>query len=156
MSRINSILETNFITHPRFRNILKSFIEVRLKIRNHPEVFINNLPLNYVFDTSGNFKNEICMHIKEAKLYIDFEHDANDKILQRLIFLFLIYSLNRYPDIDSWTDFINENEQAKTNEITYGINIVWVDFQRQLINTELTGENEQIADYFRNDLDDHL
>ena len=156
MPRINSILETNFFTDPRWRNILKRYIEIRFGIRNHHEVFINNLPINYVFDTNGNFKNEICIVIEEAVQFINFDHDINDRILQRLIFLFLIYSLKRYPDIDSWTDFINQNDQTKINEITNGINLVWGEFQRELINDQLIGENEYNADNIGNDFDNNL
>jgi hypothetical protein len=142
MTRIDSILESYFFKSNRFRKIFKAFIETKLRISDNHDVSLTNLPLNYVFNTSGNFNEEICTHIRDAKMFIDFEHDAGDKVLQKLFFLFLIYSLQHYPDIDSWTEFINKDQNTKRQTIKNGIDKVWGDFQSSLIKKELDQEFE--------------
>jgi hypothetical protein len=137
MTRINSILESSLLKSNTFRKHFKVFIEIKLRISNNHDVSLTNLPLNYVFNTSGNFDEEICTHIRDAKIYINFDHDAEDKVLQKLIFLFFIYSLQHYPDIDSWTDFINKDKNTKTKIINKGIDQVWSDFQSSIIKKEL-------------------
>jgi len=142
MTRINSILESSFLKSNTFRKNFKVFIEIKLRISNNHDVSLTNLPLNYVFNTSGNFDEEIYTHIRDAKIYINFDHDAEDKVLQKLFFLFLIYSLQHYPDIDSWTEFINKDKNTKTKIIKKGIDQVWSNFQSSLIKKELVQEFE--------------
>jgi hypothetical protein len=137
MKRIDSILESSFFTSNKFRNHFKDFIETRINVSNNLNLTLTNLPLNYVFNKNGNFDEEICTHVRDAKFYIGFDHDAEDKVLQKLFFIFLIYSLNKYPDIDSWTDFINSDEQTKTKTIRNGIDEVWKDFHIRIIKNEL-------------------
>jgi hypothetical protein len=142
MTRINSILESSLLKSNTFRKHFKVFIEIKLRISNNHDVSLTNLPLNYVFNTSGNFDEEIYTHIRDAKIYINFDHDAEDKVLQKLFFLFLIYSLQHYPDIDSWTEFINKDKNTKTKIIKKGIDQVWSNFQSSLIKKELVQEFE--------------
>lgn len=142
MTRIDSILESSLLKSNTFRKHFKVFIEIKLRISNNQDVLLTNLPLNYVFNTSGNFNEEICTHIRDAKMYIGLEHDAEDKVLQKLIFLFLIYSLQHYPDADSWTNFINSDKHTKTETIKNGIDKVWCDFQSSMIKKELDQEFE--------------
>jgi hypothetical protein len=142
MTRINSILESSLFTSNKCRKQLKEFIEIKLRISNNHDLLLTNLPLNYVFNTSGNFDEEICIHIRDAKMYIGFDHDAEDKVLQKLIFLFLIYSLQHYPDIDSWTDFINSDKHTKTQIIKNGIDEVWSNFQSSIIKKEINQKSE--------------
>ena len=156
MLRINSILSCNLFTNYKWRGVLKGFIDLRLNIYDNPEVFLNNLPISYIFDQNGHFKHEICMHLRDAKMFIGFEHDANDKEIQKLIFLFLIYSLNEYPDNESWTDFITMNEETKSQEIIDGINLVWSGFQQQLINYNLMNEFDANDNYFAGNNDDDI
>jgi hypothetical protein len=142
MTRINSILESSLLKSNTFRKHFKVFIEIKLRISNNHDVSLTNLPLNYVFNTSGNFDEEIYTHIRDAKIYINFDHDAEDKVLQKLFFLFLIYSLQHYPDIDSWTEFINKDKNTKIKIIKKGIDQVWSNFQSSLIKKELVQEFE--------------
>lgn len=142
MTRIDSILESSLLKSNTFRKHFQGFIEIQLRISNNNDVMLTNLPLNYVFDTSGKFDEEICIHVRNAKFYIGFEHDAEDKVLQKLIFLFLIYSLQHYPDADSWTNFINSDKHTKTQTIKNGIDKVWCDFQSSIIKKELDQEFE--------------
>jgi hypothetical protein len=142
MTRIDSILESYLFKLNTFRKIFKAFIETKLRISDNHDVSLTNLPLNYVFNTSGNFNEEICTHIRDAIKFIDPEHDAGDKVLQKLFFLFLIYSLQHYPDIDSWTEFINKDQNTKRQTIKNGIDKVWGDFQSSLIKKELDQEFE--------------
>jgi hypothetical protein len=142
MTRIDSILEGYLFKSYGFRKLFKAFIEMSLRISDNHDVSLTNLPLNYVFNTSGNFNEEICTHIRDAIKFIDPEHDAGDKVLQKLFFLFLIYSLQHYPDIDSWTEFINKDQNTKRQTIKNGIDKVWGDFQSSLIKKELDQEFE--------------
>jgi hypothetical protein len=142
MTRIDSILESYLFKSYGFRKFFKAFIETKLRISDNHDVSLTNLPLNYVFNTSGNFNEEICTHIRDAIKFIDPEHDAGDKVLQKLFFLFLIYSLQHYPDIDSWTEFINKDQNTKRQTIKNGIDKVWGDFQSSLIKKELDQEFE--------------
>jgi hypothetical protein len=142
MTRVDSILESPFLKSNRMRKFFKVFIEDRLRISDNHDVLLTNLPLNYVINTSGNFNEEICTHIRDAKIFIDFDHNAGDKVFQKLFFLFLIYSLQHYPDIDSWTEFINKDQNTKRQTIKNGIDKVWGDFQSRLIENELDQEFE--------------
>ena len=66
MSRINSILSSKFFTHNQYRLIVNKFIESKFNIYDNTEISLINLPIDYVFDPSGNFKDKICMHIRDA------------------------------------------------------------------------------------------
>ena len=131
---------------------MNKFIESKLNIYDNTEISLINLPIDYVFDPSGNFKDKICMHIRDAVnlmgMSVEFEPHINDKILQKLIFLFLINSLNKYPENESWAEFIKMDEQTRAKEIIDGISLVWSDYQSQIISNQLSNEFDPNGAYF--------
>ena len=143
MPRINLILESPLFTDFSMRNGLKIFIETKLNIFQNPEVLIKKLPIDFVF-SMGAIKPEIINAIIEARPFINFEHDASDERLQILFFLFLIYSLNQFPDKASWISFLNETDEIKTEHIIEGVSRVWLDFQKQLIHYDLLIEPDNL------------
>ena len=132
MSRINWILNSSLISRPELRDKFLIFLEKKFIINNKKNSLID-LPLRRIFDRFGNFKIEICNYILETKVYLFFDHNANDKTLQKLIFLFLIYTQNKYPDRKSWDDFLTMSQESQQWEITQGLQIMWINLQRQMI-----------------------
>ena len=132
MSRINWILNSSLISKPELRDKFLIFLEEKFIINNQKKS-LNDLPLRRILDRFGNFKIEICNYILEAKVYLFFEHNAHDKTLQKLIFLFLRYTQHKYPDRKSWDDFLTKAQESQYLEITQGLKMVWINLQRQMI-----------------------
>ena len=128
MTCINSLLESPLFSDFRMRNRLKIFIETKLGIR----------------DERGYLENpaEIINTLCEAKDFINFEHDIHDSRLQKFFFLFLIHSLNQFPDEANWISFLDEGDEIKSQHIIEGVSRVWLDFQTQLIQHDLFIEQD--------------
>ena len=108
MARVDLILETRLFTNNNFRTILIEFVNTGLQIDLNFEEGLNNIPYSVIFNNENILKEEISSRIRMAKIYIDFDHNSNDKILQNLIFLFLVFSINEYPNNTEWEIFLNE------------------------------------------------
>ena len=140
MARVDSILETRLFTNNNFRNGLIAFVETGLKNDLNFQKGLNNIPYSVIFNRGNILKEEISLRIRNAKILIDFDHNSNDKILQNLIFLFLVFSINEYPNNTEWESFLNEPYDFKRAAILKGINNIWLSYQEQLIKDNLHGD----------------
>ena len=137
MSRINWILNSTLISKPELRDDFLRFLEKKFNENNQVNSF-NDITVSQIFDGDGNFRIEICNYILEAKIYLFFEHNAKDESLQKLIFLFLRYTQHQYPDRESWDDFLSKTQESQHSEITKGIQIIWIDMQRDMITNAIS------------------
>jgi len=150
MTKIDLILKTPLFANNNFRDSLQVFIESQLTDVYNKKIDLKNIDAFLIFNTSYNLQDEISIAVRNAKVYIDFSHNAGDKILQNLIFLFLLYSLEKYPDNESWIDFLRENDDVKSKIIQNGITDVWLKLQSNLILNDLHNEIKN----FENSFDD--
>lgn len=139
MSKIDWILNSTITSQPRMRDVFFRFLEMKFNIENHVNS-LNELPLNRIFDPVGNFRTEICQYILESKAYLSFEHNANDKTLQKLIFLFLKYAQQKFPERNSWENFLAQSIETQKDEISQGIETMWLEMQRQIIQNDIMNE----------------
>ena len=137
MTRIYWILNSALVSQPRMRDGIIRLLETKLGITEQLNSLVD-LPLDQIFDHIGDFKIEICNYILEAKIYLFFEHNAKDESLQKLIFLFLRYTQHQYPDRQSWDDFLSKTQESQHSEITKGIQIIWIDMQRDMITNAIS------------------
>ena len=141
MARLDSILETELFTNNNFRKLLIKFVETKLDNDLNFQEGLNNIPYSVIFNNENVLKEEISLWITNAKPNISFDHNSNDKILQNLIFLFLVFSINEYPnDTTEWESFLNEPYDFKRAAILRGINNIWLSYQKQLIEDNLHGD----------------
>jgi hypothetical protein len=146
MARVDSILETRLFTNNNFRNGLIAFVETGLKNDLNFQEGLNNIPYSVIFNRENILKEEISLRIRNAQIFIAFYHDSNDKILQNLIFLFLIFCSNEYPSNNEWESFLNEPYDFKRAAILEGINKIWLSYQEQLIKDNLHAEYNDRGD----------
>jgi hypothetical protein len=121
------------------RDVFIRFLETKFNIDNEVNS-LDKLPLNRIFNSIGNFKTEICEFIFESKALLSFEHNVNDKKLQKLIFLFLKYTQQKFPDRNSWEIFLAQSMESQEEEISQGIQTMWLDMQRQNIQNEMNND----------------
>ena len=140
MSKVDSILGTILFTRNNFRGILIAFLEDCLSRDFHIHIELNNLPCTAIFNKNNVLKKEISIRIREAKPFIGFEHDTNDKLLQNLIFLFLVFSINEYPSNKEWESFLNQPQDVKKNIIMNGIKKIWMSYQEKIIENNLNSD----------------
>ena len=140
MARLDSILETRLFTNKKLRKGFIAFLESKLQNDLNFQEGLNNIPYSVIFNNENILKEEISLWIKNAKILIDFDHNSNDKILQKLIFLFLVFSINEYPNDTEWESFLNEPYDFKRAAILRGINNIWLSYQEQLIEDNLHGD----------------
>ena len=139
MSKINWILTSPLTSHPSMRDVFLRFLETKFEIDNHVNS-LSELPLNRIFDSVGNFRPEIYQYLIESKAYLSFEHNGNDKSLQKLIFLFLRFTQQKYPDRNSWETFLAQSMESQEEEISQGIETMWLEMQRQIIQNEMMND----------------
>jgi hypothetical protein len=139
MSKINWILTSPLTSQPRMRDVFFRFLETKFNIDNHANS-LNELPLNRIFDPVGNFRTEICQYVLESKAYLSFEHNADDQSLQKLIFLFLRFTQQKFPDRNSWEIFLAQPMESQEDEITQGIETMWLEMKRQIIQNEMMND----------------
>jgi hypothetical protein len=144
MNKVDLILETILFTKNKFRGLLAAFLQDCLSRDFHIQVELNNLPCAVIFNDNNVLREEISLRIREAKPNIGFEHDTNDKLLQNLIFLFLVFSINEYPSNDEWESFLNQTHDVKRNIIMTGIKKIWMSYQEEIIENNLN--NDTIVD----------
>jgi len=144
MNKVDLILETILFTKNKFRGLLAAFLQDCLSRDFHIQVELNNLPFAVIFNDNNVLREEISLRIREAKPNIGFEHDTNDKLLQNLIFLFLVFSINEYPSNDEWESFLNQTHDVKRNIIMTGIKKIWMSYQEEIIENNLN--NDTIVD----------
>jgi len=139
MSRIDWILNSTLISQPRLRDIFIRLLETQLNLDREIDSLIN-LPLNRIFDDVGNLKIEILDSISASKRYLSFEHNENDRLLQKLIFLFLRYTQHKYPDMNSWEAFSYKTRESQRKEIVREIQMMWLDMQSRNITDEIIND----------------
>jgi hypothetical protein len=139
MSRIDWILNSTLISQPRLRDIFIRLLETQLNLDREIDSLIN-LPLNRIFDDVGNLKMEILDSISASKRYLSFEHNENDRLLQKLIFLFLRYTQHKYPDMNSWEAFSYKTRESQREEIVREIQMMWLDMQSRNITDEIIND----------------
>ena len=118
---------------PEDERDLKFKLEVKL-------IELNNLPCTVIFNKNNVLRKEISLRIREAKPFIGFEHDTKDKLLQNLIFLFLVFSINEYPSNKEWESFLNQPQDVKKNIIMNGIKKIWMSYQEEIIENNLNSD----------------
>lgn len=140
MTRINWILNSALVSHPMMRRNFISAIEKQLNIEEGLDSLVN-LPLNRIFDQVGNFRIEIFNSISDANPYFDIlEQNEDDRVLQKLIFLFLSYTQREYPDLNSWEGFLTKSRESQLEEINREIETMWLDMQRQIVANEIIND----------------
>jgi hypothetical protein len=139
MSKIEWILNSPITSQSRMRDVFFRFLETKFNIDNHVNS-LSELPLNRIFDPFGNFRTEICQYVLESKAYLSFEHNADDKSLQKLIFLFLRFTQQKFPDRNSWETFLAQPMESQEDEITQGIETMWLEMQRQIIQNDIMND----------------
>lgn len=133
MTRINSILQTPLFTSEKMRTYLIEAIEIAFSSKLGTERNIYNFPFSFFQSNS-----ELEKVIVSVFTSMGFEHTANDKVLQNLIILFLIYSKQKYSVNQELIDFINSaTEEEKIAEIEEGVKKVWCEYQNQIITNLL-------------------
>lgn len=142
MPKVNLILGTSLFTEGNLRELLRKFIESQLTSVFNETIDLTNLDSSLILKKDCSLKGEIALAIRNAKIYINFIHDASDKIFQNSIFLFLIYSYSKFPDKQSWINFLNEKEEDKYKIIQNGVTEVWMQLQSDSISNRLNGEIE--------------
>lgn len=140
MSKVHLILESSLFSNSNFRTQLKQFVESQLTVEFEKKIDLVNIDVSLVFDKDYQLKEEVAIAIRNAKVYINFEHFAADKVLQNLIFLFLIYSHEKFPNQESWSLFIIDKKEVQYQLIESGISELWLKFQNSLMNTNLKTE----------------
>ena len=140
MSRVDSILATTLFTNNNFRGTLIAFIETSLGNDLDIQGGLNNIPYSAIFNKKNILKEEISLSIRDAKPFIGFDHNSNDKILQNLIFLFLVFSINEYPSNIEWQSFLNQPNDVKRIAIRNGIKKIWMSYQEQIIENNLNSD----------------
>jgi hypothetical protein len=105
----------------------------RLNIENE-NIDLTNLPL-YLSGENFELEELIPDALELANSLSLFEHNTNDKKIQKLFFIILIYSIEKYPDQHSWELFLNnKTAEEKTIEISSGAKETWIKFQNELMN----------------------
>ncbi len=145
MSKVDLILGTRLFENNQFRRLLIKYLEDCLSIDFHIQVELNNLPYAVIFNDNNILREEISIRIREAKPFIGFEHDTKDKLLQNLIFLFLVFSINEYPSDSEWESFLNQSNDIKKNIIMTGIKKIWLSNQEEIIEDNLNN-NDNVND----------
>jgi hypothetical protein len=128
MSRIDLLLNSALFQNARMRTALKTLIETRLNQVENQDFSITEFPIDMIF-SNGLFNDEICLSIRDSKYYIDYEHHADDKIFQKIVFLSLIYSYNEFNQDQAWVEFLKEDYAYKRDKVTTGINRIWNNLQ---------------------------
>jgi hypothetical protein len=128
MSRIDSLLASTLFQNVHMRVALKRLIENRMDVN----LAITEFPIDLVLP-DGQFNDEICCCIRDAKWYINYEHEAKDKKFQQLVFLSLVYSFNEFNEDSVWDEFLKKDYAHKKEKVTTGIKLIWTSFQNQLI-----------------------
>jgi hypothetical protein len=140
MTRIYWILNSALVSHPKMRRNFIPAIEKQLNIDEGLDSLVN-LPLNRIFDHVGNFRIEIFNSILGANAYFNIlEQNENDRVLQKLIFLFLRYTQHKYPDLNSWEGFLTRSRESQLEEINREIETMWLDMQSQIITDEIMND----------------
>jgi hypothetical protein len=122
MSRLNTLTNLQLFTDARYRLIIKKFIQTDL---NDDKLFENIDHLIYaIYDEKSNVNKAIEESILKSKLYVGFEHDANDSVLQRLIFYSVIFSFQKYPKEDEWVKFVELPDDEKIAHLFDGITLI--------------------------------
>lgn len=115
-------MNLQLFTNAAFRTTLEKFIP---KYLNDDELFVDiNKLLLVMYDENNNIKNTIEASILYSKVYVGFEHEANDAVLQRLIFYALVFSFYHYPTQDGWKSFLELPADEKMVKTREGISLI--------------------------------
>jgi hypothetical protein len=130
MNRLDFILNSLLFSNKGVRKMFKALFELE-------KIDLTNVPLHVFYD---DFKlEEVTSNTLELANSLSlFEHNTNDKKIQKLFFIILIYSIEKYPDQHSWELFLNnKTAEEKTIEISSGAKETWIKFQNELMNNWL-------------------
>lgn len=122
MNRLNTLMDLQLFTNSQYRLTLSRFIETDLYYNNLFEN-IDHL-VHAIYDEKNNIERKIEDSILRSKLYVSFDHDTNDSILQRLIFYSIIFSFQKYPKEDDWNNYLNLPEDEKMDILFDGITLI--------------------------------
>jgi hypothetical protein len=132
MNRIDSILESSLMNNARMRELLKSFHELTKNINFDENNILTIMVIEY-FDKKGDLKNGVYEYITKSIVYLNFEHNSNDYVSQKLIFITLIFSLLNYPNQLDWEHFLKESKEFKRDKLINGIKSTWKSLQDELM-----------------------
>jgi len=144
MTRINSILQSNLFSNSRFRAIYIEIFERCFSEKIGSDISFVDIPYS---DFQSNF--EIEKVISNAFTYFNnqliFDHSPTDYELRKLFFIFLSYSMEKYPDRESWTNFLTEtSEDTKIQVITEGVTLIWTRVQNYTISEWFQNQSPHI------------
>ena len=133
MNRLDFILNSLLFSNKGVRKMFKALFELE-------KIDLTNVPL-HVFNDDFKLEEVTSNTLELANSLSLFEHNTNDKKIQKLFFIILIYSIEKYPDQHSWELFLNnKTAEEKTIEISSGAKETWIRFQNELINNWLTSD----------------
>jgi hypothetical protein len=139
MTRINSILQSNLFSHGRFRGVYVEIFERCFSEKIGSDISFVDIPYS-VFQSNFEIEKVLSNAFTYFKNQLIFDHSPTDYELKKLFFIFLIYSVEKYPDRESWTNFLTEtSEDSKIQVITEGVTLIWARVQ-----------NYTISDWFQN------
>lgn len=148
MTRFESLLKTPLFENPTMRSKLKKMLEKGLCHLTKEEIDLRNEDVLAIL-SEDILRNEICRIIRNSKFYINFEHDASDKILQKYIFVAVLFSYSEFSDDQSWTKFVESEINSKKNQTWDGILKHFAALQQKLGEFEL---NSMVRDIEHDDL----
>jgi hypothetical protein len=144
MTRINSILQSNLFSNGRFRGIYIEIFERCFSEKIGSDISFLDIPYS-VFLSNFGIEKVLSNAFTYLKNYQIFEHSPVDNELRKLFFIFMIYSKETYPDLVSWTNFLDESsEDYKKQVIIEGIKVIWTRFQKDIISDLIQNPNAQI------------
>ena len=143
MSRLITLTNLQLFTDARYRLILKKFIQTDL---DDDQLFENiDHLVHAIYDEKSNVNKAMEESILRSKLYVGFEHEANDSVLQRLVFYSIIFAFQKYPQEDEWIMFIELPEDEKMAKLYDGINLVASTLLMKDLEKKLTSEYDHFT-----------
>jgi hypothetical protein len=136
MPRINSIIATSLFTKNNFRRKLVKYLETSCSVSFNEE----RTHHHYFAGENFTLSSSVLVALSDSNKYIGLDIDETDKNMQTMIFVFLIYSLNEFPDDESWTHFLNQTEDYKIDKVKGGIVNTWKNFQGTMMTDRLNDE----------------
>jgi|LakMenEpi03Aug12_release.lakeMendotaPanAssembly.Ray.scaffolds.fasta_scaffold346228_2 hypothetical protein len=145
MTRFESLLKTPLFENPTMRSKLKKMLEKGLCYLTKEEIDLRNEDVLAIL-SEDILRNEICRIIRDSKFYINFEHESSDKILQKYVFMSLLFSYREFSDEKAWEKFLQLDHDLKKAQLLDGILTLWATIQRKQGEIELNSTVKNIGE----------